>query len=91
MVQVVWQPSALAQVRRITAYTARFSPSAAESISDKLMQAGESLAHHPDRGRSIGRGRRELVVVPPYIIRYRVRRETVDILLVRHGARRPLP
>ena len=48
-----------------------------------------SLTDQPTRGRQ-ARGRlRELTIVSPYIIRYRVDAEEVVILRVRHGARRP--
>ena len=40
-----------------------------------------------DRGRSITLGRRELVVIRPYLIRYTHRDLRVDILEIGHGAR----
>jgi len=52
--------------------------------------AGNSLAHFPQRGRSIrGTDMRELVSVRPYMIRYRVTGEAVIILRIRHAAQRP--
>jgi plasmid stabilization system protein ParE len=56
----------------------------------RLIAAGDALANHPQRGRSVGGGRRELVTVPPYLICYRVTDDRVEILTVRHGARRPI-
>lgn len=49
--------------------------------------AANSLSEHPERGREMSRGLRELTVVHPYLIRYRIRDDTVTILRVRHGAR----
>jgi plasmid stabilization system protein ParE len=66
-------------------YIEQFNPLAAERVAQRLFAAGESLANFPERGRSIGR-RRELVVVRPYIIRYRVTASRVDILAIRHAA-----
>jgi plasmid stabilization system protein ParE len=57
-------------------------------MASRLTQAGASLAQFPDRGRA-ARGRRELVIVRPYIIRYRVFSDRVVILAIRHGAQEP--
>ncbi|HEY5105215.1 MAG TPA: type II toxin-antitoxin system RelE/ParE family toxin [Caulobacteraceae bacterium] len=71
----------------IRAYIGQFAPLAAQRMALRLKFAGDSLDEHPDRGRLLGGGRRELLAVPPYLIRYRVRGETVQIIAVRHGAR----
>jgi plasmid stabilization system protein ParE len=39
-----------------------------------------------ERGRDAGGGRREMTIVWPYVLRYRVEAERVVILRVRHGA-----
>jgi len=44
-----------------------------------------SLGEHPDRGWLAGRFR-ELATVPPYLIRYQVTAERIDILRIKHGA-----
>jgi plasmid stabilization system protein ParE len=89
VVQVVWTEPALASLENIRVYITDFSPLAAQRMALRLRAAGESLAEYPDRGRMIGGGRRELVTVPPYAIRYRVTRDRVEILSIRHGAQRP--
>ena len=53
------------------------------------MRAIKDLEVFPLRGRVIGRGLRELVTVRPYIIRYRIRSDTVQIIRIRHGAQNP--
>ena len=55
----------------------------------KLIAAGNSLGDQPDRGRARRNGLRELTIISPYIIRYRIEPETIVIVRVRHGARRP--
>ncbi len=55
-------------------------------MAGRLLEAAESLSEFSDRGRPID-GNRELTVIRPYIIRYRVARDAVFILRVRHGAR----
>ena len=72
-------------------YIGQFSPLAAQRMAIRLRQAGESLRDFPNRGRPISKGRRELTIVRPYIIRYRVDGERVGVISVRHGARRPSP
>ena len=54
----------------------------------RLKQAADSLFEFPDRGRPAWRGLRELPVVYPYLIRYRVRDERVEIVRIKHGAQR---
>lgn len=42
----------------------------------------------PHRGRPIGQGRRELVVLGPYLLKYTVVGDEVRILTVRHSAQK---
>jgi plasmid stabilization system protein ParE len=56
-----------------------------------LIEAGDSLAVFPHRGRPVrGTALRDWVIVYRYIIRYRIAGDIVRILRVRHGKRRPL-
>jgi toxin ParE1/3/4 len=88
-VQVVWTTTALRGISRIYDYLVEVNPRAALYMTDALIAAGDNLASLPLRGRPVGGTRmRELVSVTPYIIPYRVARERVIILRVRHAARR---
>ncbi len=88
--RVIWSPQALRQVERASDYLLDFNPRAAVRLAEGLVAAGDSLAHFPDRGRPVhGTDMRELVTAFPYVIRYRVVRDTVHILRVRHTSRRP--
>lgn len=59
-------------------------------MADGLIAAGNSLEHFPHRGPQVPRtNMRELVTAYPYINRYRVERDIVVILRVRHTSRRP--
>jgi plasmid stabilization system protein ParE len=89
MVRVIWSRRALADISSIRNYVAQFAQTAAGALSRRLLEAGESLAWHPQRGRTVRRDRRELTVVWPYLIRYQVSGDVVYIMGVRHGARRP--
>jgi plasmid stabilization system protein ParE len=87
---VVWSPAALREVTKIFDYLVTFNPQAAARVFEALIAAGDSFAQFPFRGRLVPRSRmRELVSVYPYIMRYRVARDEIRILLVRHTARRP--
>lgn len=88
--KVIWSPSALREVARVFDYLADFNPRAARDVSAALIEAGDSLANFPHRGRPVPNTQmRELVTTYPYIIRYRVARDEVRILRVRHTSRRP--
>jgi addiction module RelE/StbE family toxin len=87
-VPVVWRAKALADVSRIVRYIATDNPVAAKRVGRELLLAGDSLVIFPRRGRP-GReaGTRELVVMPPYLIVYRVSgADMVTILRVWHAA-----
>lgn len=88
--EIIWSESAIADLAGIRAYIGQFNPFAARRMAEALIAAGSGLVDFPERGRSTGRGLRELTVVWPYVIRYRVEDERVVILRVRHGKRRPL-
>lgn len=87
---IVWSESAIADLVGIRTYIGQFNPFAARRMAEALIAAGNGLIEFPERGRSLGGGRRELTVVWPYVIRYRVEHERIVILRVRHGRRRPL-
>jgi len=91
MRRLIWSPDALNDLIDIQQYLSGFNPAAAARFFIRLKAAGESLADYPDRGRPIGRGRRELVIVRPYIIRYVVLSDEVRIMTVRHSAMKPKP
>ena len=84
---IVWTDEAVANLDAIVAYISEFNPAAAERLAERLIALADSLAEFSDRGRDAGDGRREMTIVPPYVMRYRVDGERVIILRVRHGAR----
>jgi len=88
--RIIWSPRAAEDLRSIRDYIGQFNPSAAARFAARLVATAESLAEFSERGRPVSAKRRELVVVWPYIIRYRIDSDRVVILRIRHGARRPL-
>jgi toxin ParE1/3/4 len=86
-VNVVWQASALADIRRILDYIAAENPAAARRIAQELVLAGDSLELFPQRGRAgLVPGTRELVAIRPYVVVYEVAAENVRILRIWHSA-----
>lgn len=80
------------QLDQIFAYIATDSPAAARRIVDRIEYVGELLGDQPRMGRKIeflG-----LFVLPvwetPYLIYYRIVGDEVQIVRVRHSARRRL-
>lgn len=89
MAEVIWSREALENVQHIRAYIEQFNRSAAQRMARRLIEAGNSLTVAPNRGRPVANGWRELVTIPPYVIRYLVDGETVIIGRIRHSAQAP--
>lgn len=88
--QLKWLRQALRNLDEEAAYIAQDSLSSAAEFVAHVMQSARMLAEHPHMGRP-GRvpGTRELVVTRfPYILPYRMRAQTVEILRVFHTARK---
>jgi toxin ParE1/3/4 len=89
-VRVRWLKRALKNLDEEAEYVARDNPQAAARIVERIATSIDRLATHPASGRP-GRvpGTRELVISgTPYVVPYRVRHETVEILRVFLAARR---
>jgi toxin ParE1/3/4 len=87
-VRVRYVPRARAQLRRIGRYIAQDSPTAAQQVVARITDAVDGFATFPTMGRP-GRviGTRELIVPgTPYVVAYRVRESTVEVLAVMHSA-----
>ena len=87
MKTIVWTDEAIDHLEAIVTYVSVYDPAAAERLGRKLIELADSLMKFPERGRDAGEGKREMVTVWPYILRYRVETERVIILRIRHGAR----
>jgi len=88
--RVRWLRTALRNLDEEAAYIAAEDPVAARAVVERVLNAVETLADHPAIGRP-GRvpGTRELAVPKTrYIVPYRVRGETVEVLRVFHTSRR---
>jgi addiction module RelE/StbE family toxin len=87
-VKVLWSRQALNDRTGIFRHISADNPRAAATLDGKFAAAAKRLSAHPQIGRP-GRlsGTRELVVVPNYILVYRLAGETIGIVTVLHAAR----
>ena len=85
--EIRWSPESAADFAGIVEYIHKENPSASDRVAQTIYDSATSLESFPNRGRP-GRidGTRELVLAPlPFILIYRVKRETVEIVRVLHG------
>jgi toxin ParE1/3/4 len=88
--RVRWLRQALRNLQDEAAHIAADDAAAAALVVERVLQAVATLAEQPGLGRP-GRvpGTRELVVLKTrYLVPYRVRGETVEVLRVFHTSRR---
>jgi toxin ParE1/3/4 len=86
--RIRWTPAAAENLEHIKDYLSEHHPQFAQSTVLELYEAVRSLKAYPRRGRP-GReeGTRELVLRRlPYIVAYRVREESVEVLHIFHSA-----
>jgi len=89
---VRWTPVGLRDLASLHAYVAEYSEpasdEAAAKIVERILSGLEALARFPAMGRK-GRvaGTRELVV-SPFIVAYRVKKDAIEVVAIIHGARR---
>jgi plasmid stabilization system protein ParE len=86
-VTVTWSARALSDVAGIFAYVAAQSEEAAVRTADRLVKAAGDLARFPHAGRASRLGGRRELVVAPYVLLYRLRKDEVQIVTVEHGVR----
>jgi len=88
--KLTWTEQAWERLLEIERFVARDDPRAAVRLIDKLIDRGDALAVHPERGRRLpelsASGLRELIV-DNYRIVYRLRPEAVEVLTVFEGHR----
>jgi toxin ParE1/3/4 len=83
-----WTPAAADDLEAIANYLAKHFPSFMEDTIRKIYKTIITLRSMPHRGR-IGREEetRELVIADlPYIVVYRIKNDSVEVLHVYHGA-----
>ena len=86
--RIRWRPLAEADRDAIIDYIAQDNPLAAIELGDTINERVAELPTYPKLYR-LGRvkGTREMVVHPNYLVVYRVRRNSIEIVRVLHSAR----
>lgn len=85
--KVIWSRRAIGNLIALRDYIAEDNPRSAAVVALRILDATQLLTTQPHIGRA-GRitGTRELVIADtPYIIPYRVRSGTLELLAVFHG------
>lgn len=88
--KVRWTAGATRALLEIHNRIAKDNPTSATALSHRARDyTRNTLSAHPQSGRP-GRveGTRESVIHPSYVLVYRVKGEVVEILTIRHSARR---
>ena len=85
-----WTSRALADITEVTEYIRADNPTAAEKMIERVLDVvNNTLIHQPNIGKP---GRvaqtREYIVHPSYILVYRVKNTSLDIIAFRHTAQR---
>ena len=81
-----WLSSALSELDRVHEYISQENPKAAKRVFMQIQEAGERLRQFPQSGRPVHvRGTREVVVTGlPFLIVYRITRDSVEMLRIFH-------
>lgn len=87
MRRVIWTDQAVANLEAIVTYVSVFNPAAASRLAQQLVAVADGLAEFSERGRIAGPSHREMTIARPYILRYRVERDVIYIVRIRHSAR----
>jgi plasmid stabilization system protein ParE len=88
--KVFWTPRALADLIAISRFIALDNPRVARQFAAKLKRRAESLRRLPNRGRivpELGRADIRELVEENYRIAYRVKKSTLEILMITEGHR----
>jgi toxin ParE1/3/4 len=88
--QLRWSPAAAEDFLRIIESIRQENPAAAQRIAKTIYDSAGSLKSFPNKGRA-GRveGTRELPLSPlPFVVVYRVLKDSVEIANVVHGAQK---
>ena len=86
--QIVWTQQALADLAEIEHYIEQDRPEAAQRVAAHLWSSVEHLAEFPQLGIPGRRPGTRNLIIPPYVVSYRVRSQRLEILTIWHGRRR---
>jgi addiction module RelE/StbE family toxin len=88
--QVKWLRRALRNLEQARNYVFQDNPTAAQELILKIQNAANQLQNYPFMGKN-GRveGTKELIISnSPYILIYRIKEESVEVLRILHASKR---
>ncbi len=88
--KIVWTEPAVEDLRELHAYIARDSEVYARGFVERILSAAEQLSARPKVGRLVPEGNNKNVrelLYQQYRIIYRIRKDSIEMLSVIHGAR----
>ncbi len=86
--KIIWSPLAIDRVTEIADYIAKDKPTAAEKWVETIFSKAEDLTSFPKSGRivpEINKDQYREIISGNYRIVYRIEKERISILTVRHG------
>lgn len=87
MTRPLWTPPAIADLEAIDDYWSDYNVESAERVASKIEAAAGFLCESPRAGTPLddGQARKWRVATTPYLIVYRSRAETIEVLRVYHA------
>ncbi|MHB8654152.1 MAG: type II toxin-antitoxin system RelE/ParE family toxin [Terriglobia bacterium] len=86
--QINWTKQAIADLAEIEEYIEQDRPQATEKVATHLWSCAEHLAEFPHLGKRGRRAGTRNLIVPPYVIPYRILSDRLEILSIWDGRRR---
>ncbi len=89
--KIVWSPLAIEKVSEIAAHIAKDDMQAALDLVNEIFAAVKRLEQFPASGRMVPEAKRKSVrevLIGQYRVIYRMKKEEVAVLTVRHGRQR---
>ena len=90
MAEVIWSPEAAEGLENICEYIAKDSPRYAEVVARRVLEAVARAAEYPLAGRVVPEADNPDIrekIAGNFRIIYRVGPDTIEVVMVRHGAR----
>lgn len=84
----VWKPKAEEDLQNVIDYIAKDKPMAAIELGEMLIEKAAVLDMNPNLGKKRTKNTRLLVAHHNYVLIYRVTGGVVEVLRVKHAARR---
>lgn len=88
--KMAWTKLALQDINHAWNYIAMDNPAAADRMIERISKAVDGLFSYQKLGRPgrVNKTRELVVIGTPYIVPYRIKQDTIEVLAVIHSSRR---